>query len=416
MSLQVIGHNNFCDANALQEIPNKIYRNSQNAYFLVFKMDTHVDLISKAFSSLNKKKVIDVFSSNYLSNKPFKDLEKDEILFFKEIYIAYAKLTEEEIGRIHTVTRDFKVIKDGDIFVFQGPRPEVAYAGNEDWAIRRMHLENVKWTGKGVPVAILDSGLQFSHEQFKERTITSQSFVGRSATDKNGHGTFCTGLLAGDKDGQGYQFGVAKDVKLFIAKVLDTNGYGETVNVLKGIFWALQNNCKILSISIEEPVSANKYLYDRAFKFTLFKGSLCFVPAGNGSRRPNDINTLSLPGSSNLAVTVGAINAQNEIYALSNRAGKGQEIDLVAPGERVYSAKIVRPYGNESYTYDSGTSMAVPLVAGTAALLWEKFPDATADEIKQKLLEMAKREQHWCAEDTGYGVLQCDRELNSNQN
>src|SRR6202521_4018860 len=113
------------------------------------------------------------------------------------------------------------------------------------WGLQATRILSSRYAGRGIRVAILDTGVDLEHPDFAGRTIVSQSFVtGLPVDDGNGHGTFCAGVSCGPQQpSQPPRYGIAFGADLYIAKVLDDNADGTDGNILAGIDWAVRNNC-----------------------------------------------------------------------------------------------------------------------------------------------------------------------------
>ena len=128
------------------------------------------------------------------------------------------------------------------------------------WGIQAINAAGSQYTGKGVKVAVLDTGFDFTHPDFTGRTIHRKSFVGtRQAIDKEGHGTHTAAVIGGGRkskggargnEGQGTRYGVASGVRLYIGKIMDDNGEGSDGQALAGIEWALEKGCQVISMSL----------------------------------------------------------------------------------------------------------------------------------------------------------------------
>ncbi|MGB5943665.1 MAG: S8 family serine peptidase [Leeuwenhoekiella sp.] len=421
MALTKIGENNFYDDSKFGDLPRDIIESKNSGYFIVFEEYEYYKIISATFNFFGKKAIC---IYDYLDASPARILNDDEALFFQDIKVAYTRLSEDQIKQVKCEKRSFGVTRDGSLIhiaktesyksLAKSTLPKStkgALKGKDEqidpyWATCYVNLsENYEFSGKGINVAILDTGLQTTHEHFKQRqNIEYQSFVNETVDDAEGHGTFCAGLLAGGFDQGNKRIGVAYNANLYVGKVKHRDN-GDTVNLIKGIFWALRNKCRIISISQEEGDDGLLEIYRRAISFAKFKGALCFVPAGNGSNRPGDENKISVPGRCPEAITISAIDKNYVVYARANRACQDQKIDYVAPGVNVYSTLMYNSYKTNIYGYDSGTSMAVPLVAGLATLLCEKYPKAAPQQIIEELDCLAiKKNDNWIPKDYGRGI------------
>ena len=287
------------------------------------------------------------------------------------------------------------------------------FRDNDDltWGLQATGASQSGLTGRGVRVAILDTGFEMQHPDFIARNIVSKSFIAgiSTAQDDNGHGTHCLGTLGGPRSPAGEpRYGIASGAELFVGKVMKSNGKGNEGDILLGLDWALQNRCRIVSMSIGKPVArgeAPDARYEEIGAIALRRNCLLIAAAGNDSDRPGRVVPVEMPANSTTVMAVGAINRRLELYRLSNGGinANGGGIDLAGPGVDVLSSErigLARPYGVES-----GTSMATPHVAGVAALLMEARPDASAEEIWTKLTQSARR-LSLPSSDVGSGLVQ----------
>lgn len=277
------------------------------------------------------------------------------------------------------------------------------------WGLQATGVDQSQFTGGGVRVAILDTGFDMQHPDFKDRGVVSQSFIAGVATaqDDNGHGTHCLGTLGGPKvPAEGPRYGIASDAQLFVGKVMKANGKGNEGDILHGIGWAIQNDCRIVSLSLGKAVArgeAPDKMYEEIGGMALDKNCLLIAAAGNDSNRPGFIAPVNMPANSKTVMAVGAIDRRIGLFSLSNGGinPDGGGIDLVGPGVEVRSSKRLPIL----YGTDSGTSMATPHVSGIAALMMQADPAATAEQIWTRLTQTAKR-LDLLNTDVGNGLVQ----------
>ncbi|KAF7879206.1 hypothetical protein EAF04_000404 [Stromatinia cepivora] len=225
-------------------------------------------------------------------------------------------------------------------------------------------------TGSGTTVYVVDTGVYAAHSQFGGRASMGANFISGSAnTDENGHGTHCSGTIAGST------YGVAKAAKIVGVKVLDSAGSGTTAGVISGIQWVATNHVakSVLSMSLGGGLSTS---LNSAVTSTVASGVTVVVAAGNDNANAANTSPASTPD----AITVGAIDTSDARASFSNY---GAVLDVFAPGVNVLSSWI----GSTSATNTiSGTSMATPHVAGLAAYLIAleglSTPAAVAARIK----------------------------------
>ena len=274
-------------------------------------------------------------------------------------------------------------------------------------------------TGKGIGVAVLDTGI-FLHRDFDSRVTGFADMVnGKTfAYDDCGHGTHICGIIGGSGRMSGGRYsGIAPGCDLVMVKVLDRKGNGYSSDVLAGISWILERKeqlgIRILNISVgacsKRGMSENSALVkgvNRAWD----AGLVVVVAAGNNGPRTMSITT---PGISRKVITVGCSDDDREVLVGGNRmvdySGRGPTAacickpDLVAPGCSVVSCSSRA----DKYTIKSGTSMSTPIVSGAVALLLERFPDMTNKDVKLRLREssvdigLPRNQQGWGLLDVG---------------
>jgi subtilisin family serine protease len=226
-------------------------------------------------------------------------------------------------------------------------------------------------TGRGVRLAVLDTGIDLGHPDFAGRTIVTHSLVaGQTVDDVQGHGTHCAGTAAGAAAGAGNvpRYGVAPLADLHICKVLNDSGAGRELDILAGIEWAIDQDCAVVSMSLGRPVGPDEPfdpLYEQVGLRALQAGTLVIAAAGNESdRRYGHIAPVTAPANAPSIMAVAAIGADAGIATFSCGGIGAGAVDIAAPGVGVFST-APRP---RMYRSLSGTSMACPHVAGIAAL------------------------------------------------
>lgn len=275
------------------------------------------------------------------------------------------------------------------------------------WGILATRSLESGYAGKGVRIAILDTGVFKEHVDMAGRKIVSKRFVENASDgDADGHGSHCAGIAGGNKDGTGMRYGVANKASLYCGKVLDDNGEGTDAGILAGIEWAISQKCRIISMSLgsaSEPGEPYSEIYENVARRAMQQGSLIIAAAGNESYRPDHIAPVGHPANCPSVMAVGAIDSMLNIadFSCGGINKNGGQIDIAAPGVAVYSMI------NKQNEHDkwSGTSMATPFVAGIAGLFCEKYPDASPREIWTLLIQQAKR-LSLSSSDVGSGLVQ----------
>ncbi|WP_413677174.1 S8 family serine peptidase [Prochlorococcus marinus] len=236
-------------------------------------------------------------------------------------------------------------------------------------------------TGEGVTVAVVDTGVDLDHPEFENRIVAGYDFVDNdhSPNDEHSHGTHVAGIIAGAMDGEGVT-GVAFDAQIMPIRVLDSQGYGITENIISGIRWAADNGADVINLSLAGG-PYNQAELD-AIEYATSLGSVVVMAAGNsGYSRPD----YPAAYSSDYGLAVGAVDSTGNMAYFSNRAGNTIMDYVTAPGGDIYSSVIDGGY--DSY---NGTSMASPYVAGVAALLSGHDESLTPSQIENILVTSSR--------------------------
>jgi major intracellular serine protease len=218
--------------------------------------------------------------------------------------------------------------------------------------------------GKGITIAVLDTGCETGHPDLAGRIIGGRNFTNDDQgntdiyEDYNGHGTHVAGTIAASLNDTGVA-GVAPEAHLLILKVLGKNGSGQYDWIIDAIHYAVSQKVDIISMSLGGPADV-KELHD-AIKEAIAQNVLVVCAAGNEGDGEHATDELAYPGAYNEVISVGAVDLDRNSSQFTN---SNNEVDLVAPGE-----KITSTYLNGSYATLSGTSMATPHVSGALALL-----------------------------------------------
>ncbi|MGH7779265.1 MAG: S8 family peptidase [Candidatus Binataceae bacterium] len=260
------------------------------------------------------------------------------------------------------------------------------------WGLQVTRVAASRYSGNGIRLAILDTGIDLGHPDFAGRNITTQSFVaGQPVQDGHGHGTHCVGTACGPAlPNRLPRYGIAYNAEIFVGKVLGDNGSGADGDILAGIEWAINNGCQVISMSLTAlPDQTPSAAYEQSAKRALSNGTLIVAAAGNESRRPDSIQPVDHPANCPSIMAVGALDADLQVAFFSN-AGlnpNGGQVDLAGPGVNVRSA-WPRP---TLYNTISGTSMATPHAAGIAALLAESQSSVRGTGLWTLLAQTASR-------------------------
>ena len=265
------------------------------------------------------------------------------------------------------------------------------------------------WTGKGVKVAVLDSGVDETHPDLAGQEIASKNFTSDGTADVVGHGTHVASTIAGTgaKSGGKYR-GVAPGASILDGKVLGDTGGGAISWILQGMEWAVAQGADIVNMSLGGPDDEGIDPVEEAINRLSATGTLFVVAAGNDGPRTE---TVGSPASAESALAVGAVGRDDSIASFSSRGPRigdhGLKPDLTAPGVGIVAARsstsaLPDPDG-DGYVGLSGTSMATPHVAGAAAILAQEHPDWSGQRLKATLMASAKPNPAFGVFDQGAG-------------
>lgn len=300
-------------------------------------------------------------------------------------------------------------------YIINKPLPQKSLVELE-WGLKAINMQSSLYTGKGVDICILDTGIELSHPDFSGREIEGKSFINGESWDRdpNGHGTHCAGIAAGNiRLDNGKRYGIAKDANLKIAKVLSDSGRGTTSSVIDAIDWAITKKFRILSLSLASAVKLNDQpspLFETVGARALENNCIIIAAAGNDSSRPSLPKPVSSPANTSSIMAVGAIDGQMKIARFSNAGlnpATGGSVNICAPGVDIISTYPKNSKNKSSNYYAmSGTSMATPHVSGMMALYMEQFPEKPAKEIWELAETKAKPIEGLKYRDIGSGLIQ----------
>lgn len=464
--------------------------------FCVFAQDNVIDHELQKIINQKSDELIDVniifksqMSSDYLSSLPHKSDGKEvrREIIINELHKFSEKSQQDVLSFIQAETRSGSVTDinthwitnfinckiSRDVICQLASHPDIAMiCYNHDMEIMSdvaydaetrelqsdyevaQHLAQVKadevwdlgYTGKGVIVAVLDSGVNYEHEDLKDHLWNGNQYHGYNVvypgyapTDNGSHGTHCAGIVCGDGT-SGKITGAAPDATLMCIKLYES-GYGLSLdNFITGIEFAAENGADILSISqgYKNPSSYRATLRE-AFDNLLEMGIVAAVAAGNERQdlatlpAPNNVRTpgdipppwlspdQTLQGGLSSVISVGAVDENNNIagissqgpvtwegtdfndYPYNNGASMGLiRPDICAPGTSIYS---LDNENNSGYTVKAGTSMSAPCVAGIMALMLEKNPELTPADLCRIIETTATKITDKKSNDYGSGCI-----------
>lgn len=267
-------------------------------------------------------------------------------------------------------------------------------------------------TGAGRIVAVLDTGVDYTHPQLSDSIVLGRDFVDddNNPMDLNGHGTHVAGIITANS---GSARGVAPDANVLAVRVLDASGSGYFSDVVAAVYYAVDGpdgvygtgddfNADAISMSLGTgPPYTYKGFCDsvmpsmtNAINYARSKNVLVVVAAGNSGG-----SGVSIPGCISSSTTVGAVDSLNKV---PNWSGKGKALDVTAPGVGIYSTWL-----GGGFATASGTSMATPVVSGIAALIRYAHSGYTDEQVQDALIKTAK-DLGKTGYDTSYGYGRID--------
>lgn len=271
------------------------------------------------------------------------------------------------------------------------------------------------YTGKGIKVAVIDTGVDETHRDLEGKIIETKDFTGEGFRDATGHGTHVATTILGTGAALDGRFkGVAFDAKLYAGKVLylkEGRGRGKGSWIIQAIDWAVKEDVDVINLSLgSKKPKHGKDALSLAVNKAVDEGVVVCVAAGNSGRNGN--STIGAPGAAAKAITVGAVDPENKIAVFSSQGpveAEDLKPDIVAPGVDIVAGlaagfsyrgpahtdkQDLAEELKESYTYKSGTSMATPICAGVCALMLEayykKYENHRAKRKEEKLSTKVK--------------------------
>lgn len=302
----------------------------------------------------------DNFTTLELTDSEAEALEKDKKVSFVEKDIEVKGSSES------SMTEEVESKEKGDI----------------EWNMQAIHLdggekeEGQADKGSKIKVALIDSGVDMFDDIEVEdfiNLIPGEEEVLPLFWDTSGHGTSIAGVIAAQDNNEGIT-GIAPDVELYSARVLDEDKTAPVSRIVEAIYWAIEKDVNIISLSFGTTVPSEAL--ETAVKTAHEKGILIVAAAGNHG-------VVEYPAAMEEVMAVGGTDTDGTVCDYS---AKGDEIEIVAPAEKIRSTG-----GFGGTLVCNGTSMAVPHVVGVAARLWQKDMTKTADFIRQLMDVAANR-------------------------
>lgn len=274
------------------------------------------------------------------------------------------------------------------------------------WGLEATLASLSQLSGAGIKVAVLDTGFDDAHPDFRGRLIDKKLFATNSSEgDVHGHGTHCIGTACGPLRPAGVpRYGIAYEAHVLAGKVLGDDGFGTDRSIIAGMDWAVEQGCQIISMSLGAATAIGDQPnddYEQIGQVCLDAGVLVIAASGNQSDRPRLISPVGSPANASTIMAVGAVDRSFRVARFScGGMNPGQEVDVAAPGVDVLSSIP----GGRHARWD-GTSMATPHVAGVSALLAQSDEKFRGWALWARLLQLV-RPLSAPARDVGKGLLQ----------
>ncbi|MFO8020706.1 MAG: S8 family serine peptidase [Promethearchaeia archaeon] len=361
---------------------------------------------------LSKKKRLDILQSHFTD---FEVIYNYDIISGMYLQVDPYELmdAESEIAEIKAIKKVYKsktfsqpvITEEADGSEGNSITPSALEKENyPNWWLSSIGGDSLSYDGSGVTVAIIDSGV-YNHSGLN--IVDSIDAVGESTTeDKNGHGTHCAGIAAGDGAGSDGEFrGVAPGAGIINVRAADSNGALRDSSIINGIQEANDAGADIISMSFGGGQPAAHDPITAPIDVAVENGTICVVSAGNSGP---EYFTGGSPAAGTSAISVGASNRNDELASFSSWGPTYTYLgypDVVAPGVDIISCeakdsvisggnRFIGDYfdfeGDADYLPLSGTSMSCPMVAGALAILKDFNSSITPETARIALLEGAR--------------------------
>lgn len=243
----------------------------------------------------------------------------------------------------------------------------------KQYAPQKIRADEAWVIARGGPViAVIDSGVDYTHPDLAGRVISGKDYANNDndSMDDNNHGTHVAGIAAANSNNGLGVAGIAWKSKILAIKSFKADGNATSGAIASGIKAAADAGAKIINCSFGGTQSdAEK----KAVDYAVAKGALVVAAAGNNGDADN---TPQYPAAYDNVFCVGSTTSSDGRADDSNH---GSHLDIAAPGKQIYSTVP------DGYEFMSGTSMAAPVVSGSAAVVWSYFPSWTAGQVRTRL-------------------------------
>ncbi|MFY9233455.1 MAG: S8 family peptidase [Fimbriimonadaceae bacterium] len=249
------------------------------------------------------------------------------------------------------------------------------YTPSIQWGLFKIQSDSAwNYTGGGSSyrkVAVIDTGWQRNHPDLVGKVVGEVDYVdGGTADDGNGHGTHTAGIVGAKTNNTIGVASIGYNTSLLIVRVLNNSGSGTYSAIANGINWSANNGAHVINMSLGGSSGSQTLL--NAVNYAWGRGVVVVASAGNnGNTAPN------YPAYYSNCIAVASTTSTD---ARSSFSTYGSWVDVAAPGSNIAST-----YTGSRYVYLSGTSMAAPMVAGTAALVWTSSYGTSATSVRNRI-------------------------------
>jgi subtilisin family serine protease len=298
----------------------------------------------------------------------------------------YVVRTHHVSGSMRPANRSVQYVPNDGVFASGAPIPLTYGAA---WGLKAIKADQAWDTTQGdasVKVAVIDTGVDMAHPDLQANLDTRGALnvleAGRPVDDDFGHGTHVAGIIAAVGDNKLGLLGVAPKTKVMPIRVLGVDGSGSVLDLVAAIDHAVAQGAKVINMSLGSPDRSQ--IEAEAIQRAQAAGVVVVAAAGNEATTGN---YLEYPASYPGVLSVAAVGPDMKRAPFSNF---NSSVSIAAPGVDIFSTLPTRFGKTTPFGYLSGTSMAAPMVAGAAALVFAVHPNWTADQVMTKLKRTAK--------------------------
>ncbi len=353
---------------------------------------------------------LDKIRKNYSESNKINDNKRD---FLEENNMISLELSQTEVQEL-SVDDNIEFIEEDAIvegstqnnkIILNEKKPHKKHEkvnkknrSDHEWNVQMINADKIKKNKlkKKIKIALLDSGVDAGNDislAYSISLVPGEEEMTKMFMDGSGHGSSVAGLIAAEDNEEGIT-GINPNAEIYSIRVLDDANQAPLSRVIEGIYLAIEQKVNIINMSF----GLNTYskALEEAIRAAAEEGILIVAAAGNTGDRG-----VQYPAAYEEVLAVGSVDKQGEV---AEHSAKGEEIEIVAPGELVRTTGFL---GTEMVS--SGTSLAAPQVAAVASLIWERDPGVPADFVRDLLKESANL--YGEAESYGNGLVDAEYAL-----